>query len=51
MERKGGIGLGTLFIILKLVGAIDWSWVWVLSPFWIVGILAIIAIAFSESQR
>ncbi len=24
-----------LFIGLKLTGHIDWSWVWVLSPFWI----------------
>ena len=36
---SGGIGLGSLllltFIILKLVGVIDWSWWWVLSPIWI----------------
>ena len=35
----GGIGffsvLTIVFIILKLVGVIDWSWVWVLSPTWI----------------
>lgn len=24
-----------VFIVLKLVGVIDWSWVWVLAPFWI----------------
>ena len=24
-----------LFICLKLIGVIDWSWWWVLSPFWI----------------
>lgn len=23
------------FIILKLIGYIDWSWWWVLSPIWI----------------
>lgn len=23
------------FIVLKLVGVITWSWVWVLSPIWI----------------
>lgn len=23
------------FIVLKLCGIIKWSWVWVLSPFWI----------------
>lgn len=27
--------LGVVFIILKLCGVIDWSWLWVLSPFWI----------------
>ena len=29
---------GTLqvgFVLLKLFGAISWSWLWVLSPFWI----------------
>jgi fatty acid desaturase len=37
----GGSGLGfvgaltILFIALKLVGVIAWSWVWVLSPLWI----------------
>ena len=35
---KGGVGvtglLGVAFIILKLIGVIDWSWVWVLCPFW-----------------
>lgn len=24
-----------VFIILKLVGVIAWSWLWVLSPLWI----------------
>ncbi len=27
--------LGIVFIILKLINKIDWSWWWVLSPFWI----------------
>lgn len=27
--------LATAFIILKLLGKITWSWVWVLSPIWI----------------
>ena len=26
--------LGIVFIVLKLVGVIDWSWWWVLLPFW-----------------
>lgn len=45
-KRSGGIGLfGVLqivFLVLKLTGLIDWSWVWVLSPMWIsVGIFLI----------
>lgn len=27
--------LGVLFIGLKLTGHIAWSWLWVLSPFWL----------------
>ena len=34
-----GIGitglLGVAFIVLKLCKVINWSWLWVLSPFWI----------------
>lgn len=26
--------LGLIFITLKLTGYINWSWLWVLSPFW-----------------
>lgn len=24
------------FIVLKLTGVIDWDWVWVLAPFWMI---------------
>lgn len=43
-ERKekmnsGGLSLPSVllvvFIVLKLCHVIDWSWIWVLSPFWI----------------
>lgn len=27
--------LGIVFIVLKLCHVIDWSWWWVLAPFWI----------------
>lgn len=27
--------LGVVFVVLKLTGAIAWSWLWVLSPWWI----------------
>jgi hypothetical protein len=40
---SGGMGLcgvlTTIFVVLKLIGVIDWPWVWVLSPLWI-GFLA-----------
>ena len=39
-------GLLTIcFIVLKILGKIDWSWTWVLSPIWIplaVGLMLII---------
>lgn len=40
----GFTGILTLiFITLKLLGVINWSWVWVLSPLWI-GFAAVVAI-------
>jgi len=30
----GGL-LTIVFIVLKLMGTITWSWLWVLSPLWI----------------
>ena len=27
--------LGVAFIIMKIIGYIDWSWIWILAPFWI----------------
>jgi Flp pilus assembly protein TadB len=46
----GGIGLlGAVFVaflVLKLVGVIDWSWWWVTSPLWIpLAVMLIIFIA------
>lgn len=34
--------LGLLFIGLKLAGVITWSWLWVLAPFWIGIVLALL---------
>ena len=51
--KSGGIGfcglLTIVFIILKLLDKIDWSWWWVLSPIWIpwviiLGVLLILGI-------
>jgi hypothetical protein len=51
MEKKnvsGGMSfssvLALIFIVLKLCGVINWSWVWVLSPIWITFIIGLIAI-------
>lgn len=45
-SKSGGISFGGLltivFIILKLCGVINWSWIWVLSPIWISIVLVII---------
>lgn len=48
-SSRGGIGfcglLTIVFITLKLIGKIDWSWLWVLAPLWIpLSILVIILI-------
>ena len=58
--KSGGIGLGgvllVVFIVLKLIGAITWSWWWVLSPLWIpvagfllfIGFMALLGLIFSR---
>lgn len=47
-ESSGGISvvgaLGVLFVGLKLGGIIDWSWWWVLLPFWGGLVLAFVTI-------
>lgn len=41
----GGIGvlglLGVVFVTLKLLGKIDWSWWWVTAPFWAVPVFVL----------
>lgn len=34
--------LGIAFIVLKLCNIIDWSWWWVLCPFWIGAVVAFV---------
>ena len=43
MKMTFPTALGLLFIGLKLAGFIDWSWIWVLSPFWISFIIGVVA--------
>ena len=35
--------LAVVFVVLKLIGVIDWSWWWVLAPVWIPVIIVVIA--------
>lgn len=43
----GFVGLLTIvFITLKLLGVISWSWLWVLSPIWInIGLVIAVIVA------
>lgn len=38
-NSSGGIGISTvlflIFLVLKLIGTINWSWWWVFAPLWI----------------
>lgn len=36
--------LGVAFIVLKLTDVIDWSWWWVLAPFWVGIVVVLIAL-------
>ena len=46
VSYSGGIGftglLTIVFVILKLLGKINWSWWWVLSPLWISFLLVMV---------
>lgn len=48
-SSSNGLGLASvlavIFVVLKLVGVISWSWVWVLSPIWISWILGALVLA------
>lgn len=45
-SKKASLGFGdvllVVFIVLKLLGVINWSWAWVLSPIWISFILVLL---------
>lgn len=51
----GEDALGTMFVGLKLCGVIDWSWWWVLSPFWgyyaIAGVIAFFEALFGGKKK
>lgn len=37
-------GITVVFIVLKLCGVIAWTWLWILSPLWIFGGLAVLTV-------
>ena len=39
-----GTILTIVFVILKLIGIINWSWLWVFSPLWISVIIGLIVL-------
>ena len=43
--KQCGLGivsvLTIVFIVLKLLGVIKWSWIWVLSPIWISAVIVV----------
>jgi hypothetical protein len=52
MKKIGWLDvLALLFITLKLCGVISWSWVWVLSPLWISGIVIFLLVFFIELMK
>lgn len=52
---KAGINTSDLiltsFIVLKLIGEIDWPWIWVLSPFWVGFIVNIVINLFKKDKE
>lgn len=53
--NSGGIGfpalLTLLFIGLKLTGYITWSWIWVLSPMWVVFLIVFTILMAAEIKK
>ncbi len=51
-ETSSGIGFTSLlllaFIVLKLTNVINWSWWWVLSPFWIPVVIVIVLLIIAK---
>lgn len=48
MSDSKSVGLGfcdvllIVFIVLKLIGIINWSWCWVLAPLWIPVLIVVV---------
>lgn len=50
-KTSGGLSLASVltivFVVLKLVHVINWSWLWVLSPLWISFSLGVVFLLFA----
>lgn len=50
-NKSAGLGLCDVllivFIVLKLIGVINWSWGWVLAPLWIPVVIVIVGLLVS----
>lgn len=53
-SSSSGIGicgvLTIVFVVLKLVGVINWSWLWVLCPLWIEILLTVIVLVIIDKR-
>ena len=41
-----GVILTIIFVVLKLIGKVEWEWKWILSPVWIYLILTFLRMQF-----
>ena len=48
MEVSLGIAVFLIFLVLKLVGVITWSWLWVTSPLWIEVLVFIVLLILTD---
>jgi hypothetical protein len=50
---NNGIGFATVlflvFLVLKLIGVIDWSWWWVTAPLWAGFVIVLVGIAIAAA--
>lgn len=54
MKNNEGVNicdvLAVVFVVLKLCKIIKWSWLWVLSPLWILGIIKLLIILYFNKR-
>lgn len=42
--------VGIYLIVMKVLGKLDWQWMWILSPLWMLLLLVIAIIAFTRKN-